>query len=76
MAAFLGLAGSPAHAGIDPNPTFMYGRRKRFPRTRGDRPGWDFTGLMRVRFPRTRGDRPYQNDAIAVYTGVPPHTRG
>ena len=51
--------GSPAPAGIDPSSRGMTPAKRRFPRTRGDRPMHHTTTHQeQVWFPRTRGDRP------------------
>ncbi len=70
------LAGSPAHAGIDPTTPSSPGCRARLPRTRGIDPGRASCGSRTTRLPRTRGDRPWAHEDAVVKAVAPPHTRG
>ena len=50
------IAGSPAHAGIDPEASDTRWSRGWFPRTRGDRPFKEIAGLLAAMVPpHTRG---------------------
>ena len=66
--------GSPAHAGIDPDPRASPCRRSGLPRTRGDRPRSAITHLPSLRAPpHTRGSTHHADVPGRVEPGSPAH---
>ncbi len=69
-----GAAGSPAHAGIDPQTPYGRASRCRLPRARGDRPDYEATlESTQVAPPRTRGSTPMATRAPSTAAGSPAH---
>ena len=67
-------AGSPAHAGIDPQQRPRRHARPRLPRTRGDRPSDKTTGFPdRQAPPHTRGSTPESDPRAIASRGSPAH---
>ena len=68
------VAGSPAHAGIDPSRPRPSCRRRRLPRPRGDRPRWGSSTSRPVAAPPpTRGSTPSSAVPMCPATGSPAH---
>ncbi len=66
--------GSPAHAGIDPGSTRLFGRALRLPRTRGDRPARTSAALpVKMAPPHTRGSTITGPTLVEVAYGSPAH---
>ena len=67
-------AGSPAHAGIDPEYASASARARRLPRTRGDRPGIDSADVTAPKAPpHTRGSTLHGRRAAHEARGSPAH---